>query len=111
MVFEIIIAAILIAFGVMTIYFSIEEGMSDAKLMGIFILGLLAVGGGMFILVRTLTLIVILKKIAGLILGAAGLFFILGFPDVKDYQREGMGKAGIFIGIVLLVIGVWLLFF
>ena len=111
MVFEIIIAAVLIAFGIMTIYFSIEEGMGDAKLMGIFILGLLSVGAGIFVLVKTLTLIVILKKIAGLALGAAGLFFIVGFPDTIEHQRLGMSKAGVFIGIVLLVLGVWLLFF
>lgn len=111
MVLEIIIGAILIAFGIMTIYFTIEEGVSDAKLMGIFILGLLSAGAGVFVLVKTLTLIVILKKITGLILGAAGLFFILGFPDIIDYQREAMGKAGIFIGIVLFIIGMWLLFF
>lgn len=111
MVFEIVIAAILIAFGIMTVYFSIEERISDPKLMAIFVLGLLSVGAGIFVLVKALTLIVILKKIAGLALGAAGLFFVLGFPDIVDYQREGMGRAGIFIGIVLLVLGVWLLFF
>src|SRR3989338_888567 len=108
MVLEIIIGAILVAFGIMTIYFSIEEGISDPKLMGILILGLLATGAGMFVLVKELTLIGILKKLTGLILVAAGLFFILGFPDVSDYQREGMTRAGIFIGIFLLIIGAWL---
>ncbi len=111
MVLEIIIGAVLIAFGIMTIYFSIEEGISDAKLMGILILGLLSAGAGIFVLVKALTLIVILKKITGLVLGIAGLFFIIGFPDIIDYQPEGFGRAGVFIGIVLLVLGVWLLFF
>ena len=111
MVLEIIIGAILIAFGIMTIYFSIGKGVSDPKLMGMLILGLLSAGAGIFVLVKALTLIVILKKIAGLALGAAGLFFVLGFPDIVDYQMEGMGRAGVFIGIVLLVIGAWLLFF
>jgi hypothetical protein len=111
MVLEIIIGAVLIAFGIMTIYFSIEEGIGDAKLMGILILGLLSVGAGIFVLVKTLTLIVILKKITGLALAVAGLFFIIGFPDIIDNQPTGMGRAGVFIGIVLLVLGVWLLFF
>ena len=111
MVFEIILGAILIAFGIMTIYFSVEEGVSDPKLMGILILGVLSTGAGIFVVVKTLTLIILLKKLVGLFLGAAGLFFILGFPDIVDYQRPGMGKAGVFIGIVLIVIGAWLLFF
>lgn len=111
MVLEIIIGAILIAFGIMTIYFTIEEGVSDTKLMGIFVLGLLSVGAGVFVLVKALTLILILKKLAGLILGAVGLFFIIGFPDISGYQSPGITKAGIFIGIVLLILGIWLLFF
>ena len=111
MVLEIIIGAILVAFGIMTIYFTIEEGISDTKLMGILILGLIATGAGIIVLVKELTIIGILKKLTGLILGGAGLFFILGFPDISDYQREGMSRAGIFLGIFLTVIGIWLLFF
>src|SRR3989338_5905239 len=111
MVLEIIIGAILVGFGIMTIYFSIGEGIGDPKLMGILVLGLIATGAGIFVLVKELTFIVIIKKLTGLILGAVGLFFILGFPDISDYQRPGMSKAGIFLGIFLTVTGIWLLFF
>ena len=111
MVFEIILAAVLIAFGLMTVYFIIDTGVSDQKLMGILLLGLLCIGGGVYVLLQALTLAVILKKLAGLVLILVGLFFIIGFPDIIDYQPSNFGRAGIFIGIVLMVIGIWLLFF
>ncbi len=111
MLLEVLIGAALVAFGIMTIYFTIDQGVSDQKLMAILILGLLCTGAGIYVLVKELTLIGILKKISGFILAAAGLFFVLGFPDITTYQREGMGRAGIFLGIFLIIIGLWLLLF
>ena len=111
MVLEIIGAALLLAFGLFAIYFSIEEAPSDTRLWIVMLLGILAIGLGSWIIITKLTLAFILKKIAGLVLGAVGLFLLIGFPDIADYQYSGMSKAGIFIGLVLLIIGAYLVFF
>lgn len=111
MALDILLAGVLIAFGIMTVYFTIEQRISDQKLMAIFVLGLLCVGAGLYVLIKTVTLVVILRKLAGVAVAAVGLFFVVGFPDVRQYQRQDMSRTGAFIGIVMLVIGIWLLFF
>ncbi|MBS3054805.1 MAG: hypothetical protein J4431_04670 [Candidatus Aenigmarchaeota archaeon] len=109
---EYVIGAILIAFGILSIYFSIEQRgtvLKDAHLMIILVIGILSIFGGGWIYVSKLTLGFILKKLFALFLAGLGFFLVVGFPDITDYQKEGMGKAGIFIGIVLCILGVWLL--
>ena len=106
-----IISAVLIAFGILTIYLSIEGGVKDTKLMFILVLGLACIVGGSWLLIKQLTLGLILKKIAGLALAGFGLFLVIGFPGVKDYQSFGMSRAGILIGLIVLIIGIWLLLF
>jgi Na+/melibiose symporter-like transporter len=108
---EIILAAVLIAFGIMSIYFSIGSGTKDPKLMFILFLGAACIVAGAWLLISSLTLILILKRLVGLALAGIGLFIVIGFPDVKDYQSFDMSKAGVFIGLILLVIGIYFLFF
>ena len=108
---DIIAAAVMLAFGILAIYFSLEKGASDQDLLIALLLGIAAVIGGGWIILTKLTLAIVLTKLAGLILGAIGAFLIFNFPDVDDYQTRGMSITGIFIGIVLLIIGAWLLFF
>ncbi len=111
MVLEIVIAAILIAFGLLSIYFSIEEGMSDNRLILILVVGILSVVAGFWLIITKFTLAVLLKKLAGMILSGFGLFMILGFPDIPDYQYQGLAFSGVFIGIVIFVVGVYFLLF
>lgn len=111
MALEILIAAILIAFGLLSIYFSIEEGMSDNRLILILVIGILSVAAGLWLIFTKISLALILKKLAGLLLAGFGLFMILGFPDIPDYQYQGMAFSGIFIGIVVFVVGAYLLLF
>ena len=112
MVLEIIFAAVLIAFGIVSIYFTIESDANDKKMAIILLIGAAAIIGGAWIILTHLTLAVVLTKLAGLILAGMGIFLIFGFPDIMgEYQREGMSKAGAFFGIILLVIGAYLLFF
>lgn len=112
MVLEIIFAAVLIAFGIISILFSINEEVNDKQLLGILLLGIAAIVGGGWIILTHVTLWILLAKLAGLILAGIGLFLIIGFPDVEpDYQLKGMSNTGVFIGVVLLIIGAYLLFF
>ncbi|KHO48078.1 MAG: hypothetical protein QT00_C0001G0090 [archaeon GW2011_AR5] len=112
MVLEIILAAVLIAFGIIAILFSINEDVNDKQLIVVLLVGVAAIIGGGWIILTHVTLWILLAKLAGLILAGIGLFLIIGFPDVEpDYQLRGMSNAGVFIGIVLLIIGAYLLLF
>lgn len=111
MVLEILVAAILLAFGLLSIYFSIEEGISDNRLILIMIVGVLSVTAGLWLIFTNVALVLLLRKIAGLLLAAFGLFMILGFPDITDYQYEGLALSGVFIGIVIFVVGAYFLLF
>ena len=111
MVLEIIAAAVLIAFGIMTIYFTISSNVKDLKLMMILVLGAVSAIVGIWIIISTLTLGVVLKKLAGLAVSLFGLFLVIGFPDVAEYQQFGFSRAGIFLGIILTIIGIYLLLF
>ncbi len=110
MVFELIIASVLIAFGIYTIYRSIDEGISDQKIAFILLVGIVAIIFGLWLLLVTYTLAVLLKKLAGLIISLIGLFLVVGFPDIKIYQH-GFGITGIFIGLIVLIFGILLLIF
>src|SRR3989338_8286135 len=107
MVFEIIVAAVLLAFGILTIWFSFgnESDLNDKNLILVLLVAIAAIIAGGWIIITKLTLALVLTKLAGLVLAGIGLFLIIGFPDVNpDYQRVGMSKAGIFIGLILLII-------
>src|SRR3990167_5892333 len=111
MVLEIIAAAVLIAFGLLAVYFSLENKPGDKDLLVVLLIGIASFIAGAWIIFTKLTLAVILTKLAGLVLAFIGAFLIFGFPDISDYQPAGMSKAGVFVGLVFLIIGGWLLFF
>ncbi|MBI2173420.1 MAG: hypothetical protein HYT73_04430 [Candidatus Aenigmarchaeota archaeon] len=108
---EVIGGAILIAFGFFAIFISAGEGFSDPKTLVVILAGVLAIIVGSWLIISTLTLGIILRKIAGLIIGGIGLFLIFGFPDVPDYQPNDMSFAGIIIGFIMAIIGIYLILF
>ena len=108
---DIIVSAILITFGLLSIYFSIENGISDPRLMLILVVGIVAVLAGSWILISTISIGVILQKIGALFMVGLGLFLVIGFPGVSEYQSPKIGKAGAFIGLIILIIGAYFLLF
>jgi hypothetical protein len=50
-----------------------------------------------------------MNKIFGAISFFLGLLMILFFPDIRDYQPEAIGFAGIAIGFGLIALGIYLL--
>lgn len=50
-----------------------------------------------------------LSKIVGAGIFLLGLAIIMVFPGISDYQPEKMGKAGILIGLILLILGLYLM--
>jgi len=108
---EVIGGAILIAFGFFAIFISAGEGFSDPKTLVVILAGVLAIIAGSWLIISTLTLGIVLRKIAGLIIGGIGLFLIFGFPDSSDYQSGDMAFTGIFIGLIMAIIGVYFILF
>ena len=111
MVLEIIGSAILIAFGLFSIFISIEGKVSDPRLMIILLIGVGCVIAGSWIIIETLTLAIVIRKIFGIILAAVGLFLLIGFPDIKDYQRPEMSRLAIFMGLFIIIVGIYFLLF
>ena len=111
MVLDVIGAAVLMSFGILAIYFAIDGDAKDSKFLLILLLGLAAFVAGGWILITKITVIVLLTKISGFILLLLGLFLIVEFPDVTQYQIEGFSRAGVFFGIIFFIIGIWLLIF
>jgi preprotein translocase subunit Sec61beta len=50
-----------------------------------------------------------LNQIIGACCFVTGLLILIGFPYILRYQPEAMGRAGIFIGILLIIIGIILM--
>ncbi|MBI4018608.1 MAG: hypothetical protein HY368_03290 [Candidatus Aenigmarchaeota archaeon] len=111
MVFDIIAAAVLIAVGLFVIFFSIDSDANDSKLLFMLFLGVVLIFAGGWLILSKLTWGVVVRKVAGLFLGALGFFLFAWFPDIQDYQKVGMTKTGIFFGIVFFIIGLYLLLF
>lgn len=50
-------------------------------------------------------LLSISKKLLGIVLALIGIWLIVKFPDAEDIQYKSFTKAGIAIGILLIIIG------
>lgn len=109
MVLDILVAAVLIAFGVFAIFFTVDSRADDPKLLIVLAVGAVTILAGGWIILSKISLVTILLKLLGLGLVGVGLFLIVGFPDVEDYQLASFGKTGIFVGLVLLILGAYLL--
>jgi len=107
---DIIAGAVLLAFGLLVIYFSTESSSSDNVYFISLLVGIACVIAGGWIILTHVTLALLLKRVAGIVLAAVGVFLITGFPDVADYQPKGMSKAGVLLGLVLIIIGLYLMF-
>ncbi|MCX6815791.1 MAG: hypothetical protein NT120_02985 [Candidatus Aenigmarchaeota archaeon] len=111
MVFDILLGAVLLAFGLLVIFFSTESKEEGSTFLLIVLVGIAAIVGGGWILITKISFATLLTKLAGLILAALGIFLAVEFPDIDQYQREGMSKTGILIGVFLIIFGFYLLIF
>lgn len=53
----------------------------------------------------------VVLKVLGVILAIVGILILKVFPDVGSYQRPEFVASGLFIGAILLVVGIALLIF
>jgi len=107
----ILVAAILIALGILAVFLSAESGKKDERLLVVMLVGGISIVAGIWLIISTIGIFTIIKKIAGLLLLVFGGFMVLKFPDIDVYQPSGYAMTGIFIGIVCAIIGIYLLIF
>jgi len=81
-------------------------GLKRDILIGLGILGIILLGISIII-----GLIFLLTKSLGLVLILFGIFLMKYFPDVSDYQSHGMSFTGIVLGVIAFGIGIYLLIF
>jgi hypothetical protein len=75
-------------------------------MIGLVILGiiLLVVGG-------LIGFVLFVKQGLGIVLIIFGVFMMIGFPEVGEYQPSGFSWAGVLIGLIMIALGIWLIFF
>ncbi len=107
-----LMAAILIAFGLLFLYIlSTKKDEDYKKYLYMFFLCILFVYAGIVLL--NITWAMAMSKMKALVVLALGVFFFFYFPGNlgEGYQHEEFGVTGMFFGAILLVLGLyWLLF-
>lgn|SRR3989344_5687364 len=111
MVLDVLAGAILVAFGFFVTYFALESEKGDRGFVATLAIGIVLVLIGGWIILSSIELATILKKLGGLVLAVVGIFLLTGFPDIVDYQPKAMTKGALFVGLVLLIVGVYIFLF
>ncbi len=108
---DIIVAAIFITFGVIVLSRIPEADYGDQNTLIVLIVGIGCILGGIWIILTAIgAILFMLTKIFGLLLISIGIFLFGFFPGIKNYQGQGMSNVGIFIGMILAIIGFYILF-
>lgn len=103
------LGAVLIALGILVLYSIVSAKMDDKHFMA-------AAGSALVLLLFGLAFLdvsaaVFWNKVKAVLVLLAGLFMLVKFPDILGYQRKEFGNTGVFIGLALVVLGIyWLLF-
>lgn len=112
-----IIGAVLIAIGIFLFIFlgSIRAWGNTAMWVSILI-ALASILGGGSLIAATVSWEIIRIKIVGLVLVLFGVFMFGYFPGISQiypsrYQPMAMGRFGMFLGLVSLLVGIYLLVF
>ncbi len=105
-----IVAAILIAFGIFLLYF-LDRELEENKMYMVLFLGLALVALGIFTIFYAIPVELIKMKVLGLAMSVAGFWLAFKFPGATEVQGEGFGLTGIILGLIILVIGLYLFIF
>lgn len=107
----ILLAAILLAFGIFILYKLFEEGKSDKATALLIILSLIFLITGGWLIFKNITIETIMRKLGGIVCVILGIFLVFKFPGHADYGIQEFIHASIIIGLILLIFGVWLTLF
>ncbi len=108
---ETLIGAILLAVGILVFYFSKESKKGDKYYMYMLIISIVCTVLGGWLVFHNITREMIMRKIYGLIMLLAGGFLAVLFPGATRYQNKDFAITGILIGLTLLFLGFYWLFF
>ena len=107
-----LISAILIAIGIVFIHIMVTKTQNEPnRFMMMFFLSVIMIYTGIVMLNITWDLFI--SKINALLVLIAGIFFAYFFQGnvAEGYQHEGFSIVGMFIGIILTILGLyWLIF-
>ncbi|MEM7813312.1 MAG: hypothetical protein QW548_00230 [Candidatus Aenigmatarchaeota archaeon] len=73
------------------------------------LIGMAVAGVLLLIIAAVVGLVLLLLKAVGILLLLAGVFLIVLFPDIGEFQPHRMSKTGIVLGAILVALGVLLL--
>lgn len=108
---ELWISAILIGVGIFLL-FLIEKLKGDDTRMYIALftaIGMIIAGG--WLLYTNVPHEILKKRFWGIIITLAGAYLVFEYPQSTDYQPQNFGYTGILIGLILLIAGIYMLFF
>jgi len=106
-----IVGSVLIAVGIFAIYLLGKSKKNDRDAFILIVLGLVFMGAGGWLLISHIAPMVLLKKFFGIIFVLMGGFLTLKFPAISKYQPGEFTSLGILIGLVLLILGVYMIMF
>lgn len=108
MIFQ-ILGILLLSLGVWMLV-TWDRGLDNKTFTIVIILSILFIFLGVKLTFDGVNPSVLWHRVLGIAIGFAGVFCIVGFPDVTpDYQSPGMSWLMVFIGIILMVVAVYLL--
>ncbi len=106
-----IIGAILVAVGIFIIYKLAESSKKDKEALSIGVLGLILIIGGGYVLLGSIKLYVLVKKIVGILFILLGGFFTFKFPSTTSYGIREFMNVAVLLGLFFIILGVWFVMF
>lgn len=108
---SLLLSAILIGVGLFIAFLIEKLKESDKRMyLALFASIILIVAGG-WMLYNSVSAELLRRRFWGLLITLFGAYMIFGFPSTSEYQTKEFGYAGILIGLVSLIGGVYLLLF
>lgn len=123
MAWEAIMGAILVAFGIFVLFslgnpqLSLKHFVGPKGMYLSLLIGLAAFLGGGWLILKTIPIEVLKMKLVGLVLFGFGFFLLFHFPGITGFsvfmrhQPISMSRTGMLLGLILFIIGLYLLIF
>jgi len=93
------------------IIFLTKEIHPEKKAIGLFIFSVGLIGVSFLLTITQFGVLTILKKIVGIIILITGFFLSIKFPKPDEHQLPVFSTFGLFIGFLLLFLGIYLTLF
>jgi len=106
-----LLGIILFAIGIYILYLIQKKGGIEGQKSNLYLFGALAaLFIGSYFLFSDFSFELLKRRVIGLLLFMFGFWLSFLFPG-DEYQPEGMGNLGLFVGLIILIGGIWMMFF